>query len=241
MDLSYITFLLFAAFSSLRMFSYLPQIYSVATDKNGASAISYSTWGSGSAPMRQLPCTRSTTSRTSMYLASVSVVYAACCLSVIILTIVKPRRPHCLGATVSEEAVLRPARWLEPRWGIAAAAIVVISAGLGARWVLEDVSRLISPSATAERSAEIAVADTPFEDEQLAASAKTAGHSPLPLPRSEKRAPCRRPESSSRARPPRRARRSRRGSISRLEGASRSNLMAAAHQEVAGVPVSCPE
>lgn len=231
MDLSYITFLLFAAFSSLRMFSYLPQIYSVATDKNGASAISYSTWGLwiGANATTALYAIYNLK---DVYLASVSVVYAACCLSVIILTIVKRRR-HRLGATV--------ARWLGPRWGIAAAAIVVISAGLGARWMLEDVSRLISPSATAERSTEIAVADTPFEDEQLAASAKTAGHSPFATARSEKRAPCRSPESSSRARPPRRARRSRRGSISRLEGASRSNLMAAAHQEVAGVPVSCPE
>lgn len=173
MDLSYITFLLFAAFSSLRMFSYLPQIYSVATDKNGASAISYSTWGLwiGANATTALYAIYNLK---DVYLASVSVVYAACCLSVIILTIVKRRR-HRLGATVSEEAVLRPARWLEPRWGIAAAAIVVISAGLGARWVLEDVSRIISPSATAERSAEIAVADTPFEDELLPASAKTVG------------------------------------------------------------------
>jgi len=169
MDLSYITFLLFAAFSSLRMFSYLPQIYSVATDKNGASAISYSTWGLwiGANATTALYAIYNLK---DVYLASVSVVYAACCLSVIILTIVKRRR-HRLGATV--------ARWLGPRWGIAAAAIVVISAGLGARWMLEDVSRLISPSATAERSTEIAVADTPFEDEQLAASAKTAGHSPF--------------------------------------------------------------
>ena len=169
MDLSYITFLLFAAFSSLRMFSYLPPIYSVATDKNGASAISYSTWGLwiGANATTALYAIYNLK---DVYLASVSVVYAACCLSVIILTIVKRRR-HRLGATV--------ARWLGPRWGIAAAAIVVISAGLGARWMLEDVSRLISPSATAERSTEIAVADTPFEDEQLAASAKTAGHSPF--------------------------------------------------------------
>ena len=168
MDLSYITFLLFAAFSSLRMFSYLPQIYSVATDKNGASAISYSTWGLwiGANATTALYAIYNLK---DVYLASVSVVYAACCLSVIILTIVKRRR-HRLGATV--------ARWLGPRWGIAAAAIVVISAGLGARWMLEDVSRLISPSATAERSTEIAVADTPFEDEQLAASAK-----PLPTRR----------------------------------------------------------
>jgi hypothetical protein len=175
MDLSYITFLLFAAFSSLRMFSYLPQIYSVATDKNGASAISYSTWALwiGANATTALYAIYNLK---DVYLASVSVVYAACCLSVIILTIVKRRR-HRLGATVSEGAVFRPARWLGPRWGIAAAAIVVISAGLSARWVLEDVSHLIS--ARAERSGEIAVGDTPFEDEPLAASAKTAGHSPF--------------------------------------------------------------
>ena len=44
MEPSSVTFLLFTAFSGLRIFSYLPQIRRVARDTNGASAISYSTW-----------------------------------------------------------------------------------------------------------------------------------------------------------------------------------------------------
>ena len=44
MELSHFTFLAFAFFSSLRVVSYLPQIIKVASDTNGASAISYSTW-----------------------------------------------------------------------------------------------------------------------------------------------------------------------------------------------------
>jgi hypothetical protein len=34
----------FAAFSGLRIFSYIPQILRIANDRNGASAISYPTW-----------------------------------------------------------------------------------------------------------------------------------------------------------------------------------------------------
>lgn len=39
-----ITLLAFTLFSSLDIFSYGPQIATVAADKNGASAISYATW-----------------------------------------------------------------------------------------------------------------------------------------------------------------------------------------------------
>jgi len=42
MDLTYD---LFTLFNGLRLVSYLPQIVRVARDSNGATAISYSTWG----------------------------------------------------------------------------------------------------------------------------------------------------------------------------------------------------
>jgi hypothetical protein len=45
MRLEDITLTLFAACNFIRLFAYLPQIYKAATDNNGASAISYTTWG----------------------------------------------------------------------------------------------------------------------------------------------------------------------------------------------------
>jgi len=44
MQLEEITLGLFAACNSLRVLAYLPQIHKAAFDKNGASAISYTTW-----------------------------------------------------------------------------------------------------------------------------------------------------------------------------------------------------
>jgi hypothetical protein len=44
MRLEDVTLALFAACNFIRIFAYLPQIYTAATDKNGASAISYTTW-----------------------------------------------------------------------------------------------------------------------------------------------------------------------------------------------------
>jgi hypothetical protein len=44
MSLPEVTLLLFSIFNVLRVGSYLPQIVRVATDKEGAKAISYVTW-----------------------------------------------------------------------------------------------------------------------------------------------------------------------------------------------------
>lgn len=44
MTLPDIAFYLFSFFNSLRIFSYLPQIITIARDTQGATAISYSTW-----------------------------------------------------------------------------------------------------------------------------------------------------------------------------------------------------
>jgi hypothetical protein len=89
-DLHNITFLLFAAFSGLRIFSYIPQIQKVANDTNGASAISYSTWGlwTGANIATALYTGINLGDR---YLAAVSGLYAGCCLTVITLTAIKRR------------------------------------------------------------------------------------------------------------------------------------------------------
>ena len=90
MEMSSLTLLLFTAFSGLRMFSYLPQILKVARDANGASTISYSTWGlwTGANITTAL---YALTNLGDMYLAFVSIVYAACCVTVIVLTMLKRR------------------------------------------------------------------------------------------------------------------------------------------------------
>jgi len=90
MDFSNLTLLLFTAFSSLRVFSYLPQIRKVASDANGASAISYSTWtmwtGANTATALYAAMNLG-----DVYLACVSAIYAACCLIVIVVTFLKRR------------------------------------------------------------------------------------------------------------------------------------------------------
>jgi hypothetical protein len=91
MTLAEISLGTFSAFSGLRLVSYLPQIYRVARDANGASAISYSTW---------LLWTGSNLS-TGFYaainlgdrlLAACSSLYALCCVVVIVMTAIKRRR-----------------------------------------------------------------------------------------------------------------------------------------------------
>jgi hypothetical protein len=44
MHLEDLTLALFAASNGLRLFAYIPQIRKAASDRNGASAISYTTW-----------------------------------------------------------------------------------------------------------------------------------------------------------------------------------------------------
>lgn len=91
--------LIFAMFSSVRVVSYLPQIYRVASDPNGASAISYATWslwlGANLATALY-----AAVNLQDMWLAIVSVLYATCCLSVIALTSIKRRNKS--GAAISQ-------------------------------------------------------------------------------------------------------------------------------------------
>jgi uncharacterized protein with PQ loop repeat len=91
MVISYVTFMLFTMFSGLRMFSYVPQILRVARDKNGAAAISYTTWilwtGANFATALYASINLG-----DLYLAVVSAVYAICCTTVVVLTALKRRR-----------------------------------------------------------------------------------------------------------------------------------------------------
>jgi hypothetical protein len=169
MDLSYISFLLFAGFSSLRMVSYLPQIYRVAIDRNGASAVSYSTWG-------LWVCANATTALYAFnnlnepYLGWVSVVYAVCCTAVIGLTMAKRRR-YRAGRVEGEAFAPRP-RWLRPAAGVAVAGVCALAVGFGAGHAAPDAWRRLSGALVAHPVVESAVADTPFGDEAPAATSR---------------------------------------------------------------------
>ena len=90
MELSYATFLIFTLLSLIRVFSYFPQIAKIASDKNGASAISLSTWGLWTAAHVATLLYAAINLR-DLYLTAVSALYAACCVCVILLTVKKRR------------------------------------------------------------------------------------------------------------------------------------------------------
>ena len=105
MTLSEASLLAFTVFSGIRLVSYLPQICKVARDRNGASAISYSTWTLWTG------CHLSTglyavINLSDLLLAAASVLYALCCLAVIALTAAKRRR--VLRASVELDAGAAP-------------------------------------------------------------------------------------------------------------------------------------
>lgn len=81
----------FSAFSGIRLVSYLPQIYRVARDANGASAISYSTWIMWTGSHLSTGCYAAINLGDTL-LAICSALYALCCISVIGLTFVKRQR-----------------------------------------------------------------------------------------------------------------------------------------------------
>jgi hypothetical protein len=90
MYLSDITLALFSLFNVLRLGSYLPQIARVASDTEGARAISYSTWcvwigANGSTAAYAL------VNITDWTLFAVSAVNALGCATVVLLTIWKRR------------------------------------------------------------------------------------------------------------------------------------------------------
>jgi hypothetical protein len=105
MYLPEITLALFSVFNVLRLGSYLPQMRRVATDTEGAKAISYSTWciwiaANGSTAAYAVV----NVSDWTLFL--VSVVNTLGCLSVVLLTVVK-RRQFSAGTGGNEHAVTR--------------------------------------------------------------------------------------------------------------------------------------
>ena len=86
-----VTFYLFSLFNGLRVFSYLPQIYRVAHDEHGATAISYWTWGLWTAANASTGA-YALVSLADMPLAAINVVNTVCCAVVICLTVFKRHR-----------------------------------------------------------------------------------------------------------------------------------------------------
>ena len=84
----------------------------IARDANGASAISYATWGlwTGSNLATAL---YAYANLRDAYLAGVSIVYAACCAAVIALTIAKRRRSAARSAQVLGRGALQSANRIE--------------------------------------------------------------------------------------------------------------------------------
>ncbi|MCA6106754.1 PQ-loop domain-containing transporter [Bradyrhizobium cenepequi] len=88
-----IAYYLFTIFNALRLISYLPQIYKIAHDTNGASAISYSTW------FLWIAANGSTAVYSFSNLGDITMgltngFNALCCVIVVALTAFKHRQSH---------------------------------------------------------------------------------------------------------------------------------------------------
>jgi len=90
MTLASVSYVLFTLFNSLRVISYLPQILRVLRDTNGASAISYATWGLWVAANATTGL-YAAVNLGDLTLAALNLLNAACCVIVIALTAVKRR------------------------------------------------------------------------------------------------------------------------------------------------------
>jgi hypothetical protein len=186
MELSHFAFLAFAAFSALRIVSYLPQIYRVAADSNGATAISYSTWGMWTGA-NVATALYAGVNLNDLYLAAVSVVYATCCVVVIVLTLVKRRR--FLSAGRAEASADHPIRTLRlqlleqagPRLGLLAGSLAAITVGLCAGWLLTGATSTQTSAAALSNarlealSASTNADDTPAVPASAEVAAQPAG------------------------------------------------------------------
>ncbi len=105
MQLEEITFALFAACNSIRIFAYAPQIYKAAIDRNGALAISRTTW------LLFLVANLSTSAyalvnRSDLWLALCFAGNALCCLAILAIALWKARgHKHSASASHSERSV----------------------------------------------------------------------------------------------------------------------------------------
>jgi hypothetical protein len=91
MTFSDIAYYLFTTFNALRIISYLPQIYKIAQDANGASAISYSTWFLWTAANGST-AVYSFSNLGDISLALTNGFNALCCAAVVVLTAFKHRQ-----------------------------------------------------------------------------------------------------------------------------------------------------
>jgi hypothetical protein len=91
MQLADLTFAAFTFFGSLRLVSYLPQLVRIARDANGASAISYVSWGIWIGANAST-CAYAWVNLHDPWLALINGVNAACCAAVVGLTAHKRRR-----------------------------------------------------------------------------------------------------------------------------------------------------
>jgi hypothetical protein len=92
MGLAEITLALFAAFNSIRIIAYIPQIVKLITDRTGASSISFLTWGLFLAA-NVSTVAYALVNRSDWTLAAYFSVYAACCAAILVLAYAK-RRSH---------------------------------------------------------------------------------------------------------------------------------------------------
>jgi hypothetical protein len=86
-----IVWLGFMIFSGLRMLSYIPRIWRIAADKTGAAAISCTMWGVWAAAY-VAAAVYAAAGLHNIWLAFASAIYAACCVTVIGLTMLKRSR-----------------------------------------------------------------------------------------------------------------------------------------------------
>ena len=91
MSLEEITLGAFAVCNSLRMFAYLPQIFKAASDENGASAISYTTW-SLFLLAHLSTVAYALVNQADWWLAVCFALNAACCLAIVAIAYGKRRR-----------------------------------------------------------------------------------------------------------------------------------------------------
>ena len=91
MSLEEITLGAFAACNSLRIFAYIPQMHKAASDKNGASAISYTTW-SLFLLAHLSTVAYALVNQAEWWLAACFALNAACCIAIVAIVYGKRRR-----------------------------------------------------------------------------------------------------------------------------------------------------
>jgi hypothetical protein len=100
MTVEEITLALFAACNSIRVVAYLPQIFKAASDKNGASSISFMTW-SLFLLAHLSTVAYAIINRSDWGLAACFAINAVCCVAILMIAYWKRRSHakwlHCIG------------------------------------------------------------------------------------------------------------------------------------------------